>query len=176
MAPVPADSDTPDIDLLARARGGDTLAFEGLIRPQRQRLYVHCYRMLGSPHDADDAVQQTLLAAWRGIASFEGRSALGTWLYQIGTRVCLRLVSQRPRRLSSPDHAPALASTADLGQWIGEPVWIEPLPDADWLADVLQTDPASALQQRLGRPRCGWPGQPARRRCPLHDAAAARLV
>jgi RNA polymerase sigma-70 factor (ECF subfamily) len=145
---MPADSDTPETELLARARAGDTLAFEALVKPQRRRLHVHCYRMLGSPHDADDAVQETLLAAWRGIASFEGRSALGTWLYQIGTRVCLRLIAQRPQRLSSPDYAPALISTADLGQPVAGPVWIEPLPDGEWLADVLQEEPARALQRR----------------------------
>lgn len=148
MAPMPTDADTSGTDLLARARAGDALAFEALVKPQRRRLHVHCYRMLGSPHDADDALQETLLAAWRGIASFEGRSALGTWLYQIGTRVCLRLIAQRPPRLSSPDHAPALTSTADLGQWVGGPVWIEPLPDGEWLADAVQEEPASALQRR----------------------------
>lgn len=145
---MPTDADTPDADLLARARAGDALAFEVLVKPQRQRLHVHCYRMLGSPHDADDAVQETLLAAWRSIASFEGRSALGTWLYQISTRVCLRLISQRPQRLSSPDHAPALTSTAELGEMVGGPIWIEPLPDVEWLADALQEEPASALQRR----------------------------
>jgi RNA polymerase sigma-70 factor (ECF subfamily) len=119
---MPTDLDTPATELLARARAGDTSAFEALVKPQRRRLHVHCYRMRGSQHDADDAVQETLLAAWRGIASFEGRSALGTWLYQISTRVCLRLISQRPQRLSSPDYAPALTSTADLGQLVGGPV------------------------------------------------------
>ncbi|HEX3141206.1 MAG TPA: RNA polymerase subunit sigma-70 [Rhizobacter sp.] len=145
---MPAASDTPETELLARARAGDTVAFERLVKPQRRRLQVHCYRMLGSPHDADDAVQETLLAAWRGIASFEGRSTLHTWLYQISTRVCLRLISQRPQRLSSPNFGPALTSTADLGEWVGGPVWIEPLPDVEWLADALQKEPANALQRR----------------------------
>jgi len=148
MTPVPTDYDTPDTDLLARARAGDSSAFEELVKPERQRLHVHCYRMLGSPHDADDAVQEALLAAWRGIGSFEGRSALGTWLYQISTRVCLRLISQRPQRLNSPDYAPARTSTADLDQMIGGPVWIEPLPDEEWLADALREDPINALQRR----------------------------
>jgi RNA polymerase sigma-70 factor (ECF subfamily) len=145
---MPADADTPDTELLARARAGDPLAFEALIKPQRRRLLVHCYRMLGSPQDADDAVQEALIAAWRGIGSFEGQSALGTWLYQISTRVCLRLISQRPQRLNSPDYAPALTSTADLGELVSGPVWIEPLPDEEWLADAVRDEPASALQQR----------------------------
>jgi RNA polymerase sigma-70 factor (TIGR02960 family) len=143
---MPADA--PETELLARARAGDALAFETLVKPLRRRLHVHCYRMLGSPHDADDAVQETLLAAWRGIASFEERSTLRTWLYQISTRVCLRLISQRPQRLSSPDFAPALTRTADLGEWVDGPVWIEPLSDGEWLADVVQQEPASALQRR----------------------------
>jgi len=145
---MPTDANPPEAGLLARACAGDTSAFEELVRPQCRRLHVHCYRMLGSPQDADDAVQETLLAAWRGIASFEGRSALGTWLYQISTRVCLRLIAQRPQRLVSPDHASALTTTADLGQRVDGPVWIEPLPDAEWLADGWQEEPASALQRR----------------------------
>ena len=148
MAPKTTGMDSSETELLARARAGDALAFEELVRPQRRRLHVHCYHMLGSPQDADDAVQETLLAAWRGIASFEGRSAPGTWLYQISTRVCLRFISRRPRRLSSPDYASALTSTVDLGQMIGGPVWIEPLPDAEWVAEALQEDAASALQRR----------------------------
>jgi len=148
MALMPADDDTPETELLARARSGDPSAFERLVKPQRRRLHVHCYRMLGSPYDADDAVQETLLPAWRGIASFEGRSALSTWLYKISTRVCLRLVAQRPQRLSSPDHAPALTQAAELGEWVDGPVWVEPLADAEWLVEVLQHEPASALEWR----------------------------
>ncbi|MGY4828951.1 RNA polymerase subunit sigma-70 [Sphaerotilaceae bacterium SBD11-9] len=145
---MPTDPDSSDAELLARARAGDTSAFDGLIRPQRRRLHVHCYRMLGSPQDADDAVQETLLAAWRGIGSFEGRSALSTWLYQISTRVCLRFIAERPRRLTSADHAPALAGTADLGQVVGGPVWIEPLPDGEWLAQAMREEPGDTTQLR----------------------------
>jgi RNA polymerase sigma-70 factor (TIGR02960 family) len=150
MARMPANSDTPESepDSLARARAGDAGAFERLVKPHRRRLHLHCYRMLGSPHDADDAVQEALLAAWRGLASFEGRSALGTWLYQIATRICLRFIAQRPQRLSSPDYAPALTRTDDLGQPVPGPVWIEPLPDEEALGDDPHEDPASALQRR----------------------------
>ncbi len=145
---MPTGSDTPEAEHLARARAGDAAAFEALVGPQRRRLHVHCYRMLGSPHDADDAVQETLLAAWRAIASFEGRGALGTWLYQISTRICLRHISRRPKRLSSPDHAPSLTGTAELGEPVGGPVWLEPLPDEEWLAGALAEEPGSALQRR----------------------------
>lgn len=96
--------------------------------PHRRRLYTHCYRMLGSPVDADDALQETLLAAWRGLAGFESRSALGTWLYRIATHVCLRLIAQRPRRITSPDHAAPLQATAELGEMVAGPVWLEPCP------------------------------------------------
>ncbi|WOB07759.1 RNA polymerase subunit sigma-70 [Piscinibacter gummiphilus] len=135
--------------LLTLARGGDAAAFDRLLAPHRRRLHSHCYRMLGSPHDADDALQETLLAAWRGLASFEGRSALGTWLYQISTHVCLRLISQRPWRRESPDHGPSLHTTAELGEMVMGPVWLEPLSDdeAPWQGEP-PDDPAVSLARR----------------------------
>lgn len=141
---------TPDdAQLLSLARSGDAAAFDRLIAPHRRRLHTHCYRMLGSPHDADDALQETLLAAWRGLASFEGRSALGTWLYQIATHVCLRLIAQRPWRRESPDHGPSFHTTADLGEMVTGPVWLEPLSDneAPWHGDS-HGDPAALLARR----------------------------
>jgi RNA polymerase sigma-70 factor (TIGR02960 family) len=138
-----------DPGLLAQARAGDSLAFERLVASYRSLLHSHCYRMLGSPHDADDALQETLLAAWRGLAAFEGRSSLGTWLYQISTHVCLRLISQRPRRLDSPDRGPPYRTTADLGELVTGPVWLEPLPDSEVTAlGSHEPDPAGALMQR----------------------------
>ncbi|WP_137109732.1 RNA polymerase subunit sigma-70 [Rhodobacter sp. SY28-1] len=118
-------------DRLGRARAGDQLAFESLVSPHRRRIFVHCYRMLGSPHDADDALQETLLAAWRGLATYDGRGSFAAWLYRIGTNVCLRLISKRPRRHLSPDYGPAFQSTADLGELIPGRVWVEPCPDQD---------------------------------------------
>jgi RNA polymerase sigma-70 factor (ECF subfamily) len=143
--------DPPEPDCLAQARAGDSPAFDRLLAPYRRLLHSHCYRMLGSPHDADDALQETLLAAWRGLAAFEGRSALGTWLYQISTHVCLRLISQRPRRMQSPDHGPAFHATADLGEMVLGPVWLEPLSDDDAEAPAPgphAADPVAALAQR----------------------------
>lgn len=133
-------------ELLDRARAGDTAAFDQLVAPHRRQLHAHCYRMLGSPFDADDALQETLLAAWRGLGGFESRSTLGTWLYRIATHVCLRLVSQRPRRITSPDHGAPLQATADLGEMVAGPVWLEPLPDAEWMGS--HEDPAATLQRR----------------------------
>lgn len=143
--PRPCDP-AAQAEWLARARAGDTGAFEHLVAPHRHQLHAHCYRMLGSPFDADDALQETLLAAWRGLAGFEGRSALGTWLYRIATHVCLRLIAQRPRRITSPDHAAPLLATADLGEMIAGPVWLEPMPDEE-LAGT-QEDPAATLLRR----------------------------
>jgi RNA polymerase sigma factor (sigma-70 family) len=101
--------------LLAAATRGDHAAFELLVEPHRRELYVHSYRMLGSVQDAEAATQESMLAAWRGLAGFEGRSSLRTWLFRVATNVCLRLSSRRPRRILSFDHGPARSDTGDLG-------------------------------------------------------------
>ena len=93
--------------LLQRARAGDDSAFEELVAPYRAQLHAHCYRLLASAHDADDALQDALIGAWRGIGGFEGRSSLRGWLYRIATNAALRVVVGRPRRLLSLDVAPA---------------------------------------------------------------------
>ena len=89
------------MELLAAAAAGEEQAFVELTAPLRRRLHVHCYRMLGSVHDADDALQETLLRAWRGIGRFEPRAELSSWLYRIATNVCLRMIEQRGRRESA---------------------------------------------------------------------------
>jgi len=122
-APRPTES-----DLLARARGGDQAAFEQLVAGYRRELLAHCYRMLGSLHDAEDAVQESLPGAWRGLSGFEGRSSFRTWLYRISTNACLRLSAQRSRRIGSPEYGPPRRETADLGEWVADDVWLEPWP------------------------------------------------
>jgi RNA polymerase sigma-70 factor, ECF subfamily len=86
------------MERLTAATSGDEQAFVQLTAPLRRRLHAHCYRMLGSVHDADDALQETMLRAWRGIGRFEPRAELSSWLYRIATNVCLRMIEQRARR------------------------------------------------------------------------------
>lgn len=116
--------------LLGAARAGDEGAYERLVEPHRDRLHAHCYRMLGSTHDADDAMQDTLLRAWRGLPRFDGRSALSSWLYRIATNACLTAIEKRPKRVLPLDYG---ASSADPHDAAAEPLleslWVEPYPD-----------------------------------------------
>jgi RNA polymerase sigma-70 factor (TIGR02960 family) len=118
----------PERELLEAARRGDGAAFGRLVAPYRAELHAYCYRMLGSVQDAEDALQDALLGAWRGLAGFQGRSSLRAWLYRICTNACLRLAERRPRRLLSADLGPAFTQTDDLGEPVGDPVWLEPYP------------------------------------------------
>src|SRR3954452_18854009 len=93
-------------ELLAAAGRGDEGAFAQLIEPYRTELHAHCYRMLGSVHDAEDALQDALLRAWRALPQFEGRSSLRSWLYRIATNSCLRLIERRPRRILPIEYGP----------------------------------------------------------------------
>jgi len=113
---------------LAAAQAGDEAAFEQLVAGHRGELHAHCYRMLGSVHDADDALQETMVAAWRGLAGFEQRSSLRAWLYRIATNCCLRLASKRPRRILSWDHGPPRGPDDDLGEPLTERIFLEPWP------------------------------------------------
>lgn len=118
-----------DADLVL-ARGGDDAAFTRLVAPLRRELHAHCYRMLGSTHDADDALQEALLRAWRGLARFEGRSSLRSWLYSVVTRTCLDTVEQRGKRALPVDLGPS-SPRAVLGDAPrGEVAWLGPYPDA----------------------------------------------
>ena len=100
------------------------------MQPYRRELRAHCYRMLGSLQDAEDALQEALLGAWRGLASFEGRSSLRTWLHRIATNACLRLIERRANhRILSPDHGPPWQDTGDLGEPVSGDTWLEPWPD-----------------------------------------------
>jgi RNA polymerase sigma-70 factor (ECF subfamily) len=102
---------------------------EAELERYRKELQLHCYRMLGSVQDAEDLVQETLLAAWRGLDRFEGRAALRTWLYRIATNRCLNALRDRGRRPQAPPEPPQGAPTAPPPTRLGEPLWLEPYPD-----------------------------------------------
>ncbi|WP_219927235.1 sigma-70 family RNA polymerase sigma factor [Prauserella shujinwangii] len=116
---------------LDRARAGDGAAFDRLVRPLRGELHAHCYRMLGSTHDADDALQDALLRAWRALARFEGRSSLRSWLYTVATRTCLDTVAARGRRALPVDLGPASDRTVLGDAPLTDVSWLGPYPDAD---------------------------------------------
>src|SRR3989440_8441633 len=104
MPTLPPPMTDRERDLLVAARRGDEDAFAGLVAPYRAALHAHCYRMLGSLPDAEDALQESLLRAWRGLARFEGRSSLRAWLYAIATNACLKVIERRPRRVLPLDY------------------------------------------------------------------------
>jgi RNA polymerase sigma-70 factor, ECF subfamily len=119
-------------DLLSAARAGDEAAFGRLVGPYRSELSAHCYRMLGSIHDAEDALQDALLRAWRALDRFEGRSSLRSWLYTIATNVCLRAIERRPKRVLPIDYGPAATDPhGPLAGPLVESVWVDPYPSPD---------------------------------------------
>ena len=126
---IAAPRATLEHELLAAARGGDEDAFRRIVEAHRAALHAHCYRMLGSLHDADDALQETLLRAWRGLAGFGGRSSLGSWLYRIATNACLDAIARRPKRVLPIDYGPPSEPGGDAGEPLVESVWVEPYPD-----------------------------------------------
>jgi RNA polymerase sigma-70 factor (TIGR02960 family) len=125
------------MDLLDRARAGDGEAFRELVAPYQRELQVHCYRMLGSAQDAEDALQDTLLSAWQGLAGYEGRASLRTWLYRVATSRCLdalRSARRRPQPAAGgagePARDPAMADLKPPEPTrLGEVLWLEPYPD-----------------------------------------------
>ncbi|MDF2707981.1 MAG: polymerase ECF-type sigma factor [Nonomuraea muscovyensis] len=115
---------------LAMARGGDGAAFGRLVEPLRRELHAHCYRMLGSSHDADDALQEALLRAWRGLGRFTGRGTLRSWLYTVATRTCLDLVEARGRRALPVDLGPSSERVVAGDAPLTEVAWLGPYDDA----------------------------------------------
>jgi RNA polymerase sigma-70 factor (ECF subfamily) len=124
----------------------DDDVFSRLVAPLRPELHAHCYRMLGSVHDADDVLQDALLRAWRGFARFEGRSSLRTWLYTVVTRACLDQLKSRNKRALPMDLRPASGRAVLVDAPRTDVDWLDPYPDAD-LADGL-ADPEARFEQR----------------------------
>jgi RNA polymerase sigma-70 factor (ECF subfamily) len=141
---------TQDPRLLEAARGGDEGAFGRLVEPHRGELHAHCYRMLGSVHDAEDALQDALLRAWKGLPRFEGRSSLRSWLYTIATNTCLNAIERRPKRVLPIDYAPAADPHGGPGEPIVESVWVEPYPDERLGLEDGPAGPEARYEQREG--------------------------
>jgi RNA polymerase sigma-70 factor, ECF subfamily len=129
MSVGPSSPTPEERRLLDAARGGDEDAFARLVEPHRAELHAHCYRILGSLHDADDALQETLLRAWRGLAGFERGRSLRPWLYRIATNVCFDALRKRPKRVLPLDHGPPSGSGEGPGEPLVERLWLEPYPD-----------------------------------------------
>jgi RNA polymerase sigma-70 factor, ECF subfamily len=133
--------------LLNLAREGDESAFGELVEAHRAQLRTHAYRMLGSVHDAEDALQEAMLRAWRGLSGFEGRSSVRSWLYSIVTNAALDISKRRSRRELPVDFGPAAGPGDDLSAPLTDPVWLEPYPDR-WLAGPAGSSPEAVYEQR----------------------------
>src|SRR6059058_5793251 len=116
-------------ELLTAAQAGGEDAFRRLVEQHQGELHAHCYRMLGSVHDAEDSLQDALLRASRALGKFEGRSSLRSWLYTIATNTCLNAIAARPKRVLPIDYGPAFDPHTPPGEPVVESVWIEPYPD-----------------------------------------------
>ncbi|HEX6207173.1 MAG TPA: sigma-70 family RNA polymerase sigma factor [Actinomycetota bacterium] len=119
---------------------------ETILEQHRRELIAHCYRMLGSPFEAEDAVQETMLRAWRAFDRFEGRSSVRSWLYRIATNVCLDILEGRGRRALPMDLGPAGSARMPLPEPLPEVTWVQPIPDG--LAVASEGDPAELAEQR----------------------------
>jgi RNA polymerase sigma-70 factor, ECF subfamily len=120
---------TSEAQLLSRAQSGDEVAFQALTESLRRELHVHCYRIVGSVQDAEDLVQETLVAAWRGLEGFEGRASLRSWVYRIATNRCLNHLRDRGRRLPELPAPVEPVPLPPAPSRVREPVWLEPYPD-----------------------------------------------
>jgi RNA polymerase sigma-70 factor, ECF subfamily len=129
MASTQTTTSPEESRLLDAARRGDEGAFGLLVEPRRAELHAHCYRMLGSVHDAEDALQDALLRAWRGLPRFEGRSSFRSWLYRIATNASLDAIGRRPKRVLPIDYGPTADPHDSPGEPLVESVWVEPYPD-----------------------------------------------
>jgi RNA polymerase sigma-70 factor (ECF subfamily) len=131
MSATPTSSirERDEQEQLEAAQGGDEGAFGRLVESYRSELHAHCYRMLGSTHDAEDALQDATIRAWRALPKFEGRSSLRSWLYRIATNTCLDVIAKRPKRVLPIDYGPETDPHDGPGKPLVESAWVEPYPD-----------------------------------------------
>jgi len=148
MSPGSATSEAQERQLLEAAASGDEGAFARLVEPYRGELHAHCYRMLASVHDAEDALQDAMLRAWRAIGRFEGRSSLRSWLYKIATNTCLDEIGRRPKRVLPVDYGPASDPHGGPGEPVVESVWVEPYPDEQLAVEHGPASPEARYEQR----------------------------
>ena len=141
-------SPVPPATLVDAAKGGDAGAFTQLVDPHRSELHVHAYRMLGSVHDADDALQDALLRAWRGLHTFDGGRPLRPWLYRITTNVCLDMLGRRKARILPMHHGPSSDPAAGAGDPLPATTWIEPYPDGQMEIEDGYAGPEATYEQR----------------------------
>jgi RNA polymerase sigma-70 factor (ECF subfamily) len=143
-----SDPTASEQELLDAIREGDQEAFRRLVEPYREELQAHCYRMLGSLTDAEDALQESLLRAWRGLPRFGGPRRLRPWLYRIATNVCLDALGRRSKRLLPLEHGEPAGPDDDPGQPVTETVWIEPYPDQGLGPEHGYASPEARYEQR----------------------------
>jgi RNA polymerase sigma-70 factor, ECF subfamily len=148
MSTTPTASTAHEQELLEAARAGDEIAYGRLVESYRSELQAHCYRMLGSVHDAEDALQDALLRAWRGLAKFEGRSSLRSWLYRIATNTCLDVIARRPKRVLPIDYGPPADPHDGPGEPLVESAWVEPYPDERLGVEDGYAAPEARYEQR----------------------------
>jgi RNA polymerase sigma-70 factor, ECF subfamily len=136
-----------EVALVRLASGGDEAAFGEIARTYAAELRAHCYRMLGSVSDAEDALQEALLRAWRGMPGFQGRGSVRSWLYSIATNAALDIARHRSRRELPVDFGPSAEPGAGPGEPPGDPLWLEPYPDR-WLPHDAVVSPEARYEQR----------------------------
>jgi RNA polymerase sigma-70 factor (ECF subfamily) len=141
------NENSSEAERLSAARQGDEQSFSELTEPFRRELQVHCYRILGSSHEAEDMVQETMLRAWRRLDTYEGRASFRSWLYKIATNACLDALDQRrSRRLLPNQCSPAADPHVQIAPSTTEFLWLEPIPD-EWLADPSVLNPEARFTE-----------------------------
>jgi RNA polymerase sigma-70 factor (ECF subfamily) len=124
-----AEHDTAELRRLLELALSDDAAFRVLVEPYRAELHAHCYRMLGSFHDAEDALQESMLRSWRGLSSYDPARPLRPWLYRITTNACLDVIAKRPKRTLPIESLPSAEPDQGPGEPVTETPWLEPYPD-----------------------------------------------